>query len=90
MFVTELVFPPDYPLSPPKMKFISEMFHPNGEFSFYLCTSALASLQCIKMVVCAYLFFIHLVMIPWDMKLRLSDGVLFNLLRKYFSLLSAC
>ena len=31
VFVTELIFPPDYPLSPPKMKFISEMFHPNGE-----------------------------------------------------------
>ena len=30
VFVTELLFPTDYPLSPPKMKFISEMFHPNG------------------------------------------------------------
>ena len=29
--MTELVFPSDYPLSPPKMKFISDMFHPNGE-----------------------------------------------------------
>lgn len=31
VFVTELVFPSDYPLSPPKMKFTSEMFHPNGD-----------------------------------------------------------
>ena len=30
VFVTELIFPTDYPLSPPKMKFVSEMFHPNG------------------------------------------------------------
>ena len=30
VFVTELIFPTDYPLSPPKMKFLSEMFHPNG------------------------------------------------------------
>lgn len=30
VFVTELVFPQDYPLSPPKMKFVSDMFHPNG------------------------------------------------------------
>ena len=30
VFVTELIFPTDYPLSPPKMKFMSEMFHPNG------------------------------------------------------------
>ena len=28
--MAELVFPLDYPLSPPKMKFTSEMFHPNG------------------------------------------------------------
>lgn len=28
--MTELIFPTDYPLSPPKMRFISEMFHPNG------------------------------------------------------------
>lgn len=31
VFVTELIFPTDYPLSPPKMKFTSEMFHPNGK-----------------------------------------------------------
>ena len=31
MFVAELIFPTDYPLSPPKMKFTSEMFHPNGK-----------------------------------------------------------
>ena len=32
VFVTRLHFPSDYPLSPPKMKFISEIFHPNGNF----------------------------------------------------------
>ena len=32
VFVAELIFPTDYPLSPPKMKFISEIFHPNGMF----------------------------------------------------------
>ncbi len=30
VFVTRLHFPSDYPLSPPKMKFMSEIFHPNG------------------------------------------------------------
>lgn len=30
VFAAELVFPQDYPLSPPKMKFTSEIFHPNG------------------------------------------------------------
>ncbi|CAI9727398.1 Hypothetical predicted protein [Octopus vulgaris] len=29
VFLTRLMFPPDYPLSPPKMKFNSEIFHPN-------------------------------------------------------------
>ena len=31
VFTTRLVFPPDYPLSPPKMRFTCEMFHPNGK-----------------------------------------------------------
>lgn len=38
MFVTELVFPADYPLSPPKMKFVSNMFHPNGSESMKPCS----------------------------------------------------
>ena len=37
VFVTELIFPPDYPLSPPKMRFISEIFHPNGKY-LYSCS----------------------------------------------------
>jgi len=32
VFTTRLVFPPDYPLSPPKMRFVGDMFHPNGKF----------------------------------------------------------
>lgn len=32
VFPARLIFPPDYPLSPPKMKFTCEMFHPNSEF----------------------------------------------------------
>lgn len=36
VFPARLVFPPDYPLSPPKMKFTCEMFHPNSEFFFCL------------------------------------------------------
>jgi ubiquitin-conjugating enzyme E2 G2 len=41
VFVTELVFPQDYPLSPPKMKFISEMFHPNVYPDGRVCISIL-------------------------------------------------
>ncbi|CAD6233876.1 GSCOCG00012314001-RA-CDS, partial [Cotesia congregata] len=29
IFPAKLIFPPDYPLSPPKMQFTCEMFHPN-------------------------------------------------------------
>lgn len=29
-------FPPDYPNSPPSMKFVSEFWHPNGLFFFFL------------------------------------------------------
>jgi hypothetical protein len=42
VFVAQLVFPTDYPMSPPKMKFISEIFHPNGQL---LC---LVSCKCIS------------------------------------------
>lgn len=36
IFPAKLVFPPDYPLSPPKMQFICEMFHPNSEYYYPL------------------------------------------------------
>ncbi|KAK0523613.1 Ubiquitin-conjugating enzyme E2 15 [Tilletia horrida] len=37
----ELVFPPEYPLLPPKMKFISEMWHPNVYKDGGVCISIL-------------------------------------------------
>jgi ubiquitin-protein ligase len=30
VFVAVLTFPKDYPLSPPKMKFTTDIYHPNG------------------------------------------------------------
>lgn len=30
-FKANLTFPRDYPLRPPKMKFITEIWHPNGK-----------------------------------------------------------
>jgi len=32
-FKARLTFPPDYPMMPPKMKFETPIFHPNGESS---------------------------------------------------------
>jgi ubiquitin-conjugating enzyme E2 G2 len=35
IFPAELRFPKDYPLAPPKMKFVVDVWHPNGTFSSY-------------------------------------------------------
>ncbi|XP_074629469.1 ubiquitin-conjugating enzyme E2 G2-like isoform X2 [Acropora palmata] len=41
VFTTRLVFPPDYPLSPPKMRFTCDMFHPNVYPDGRVCISIL-------------------------------------------------
>jgi ubiquitin-conjugating enzyme E2 G2 len=33
IYEAELKFPDDYPLVPPKMRFLDTMFHPNGKFA---------------------------------------------------------
>jgi ubiquitin-conjugating enzyme E2 A len=33
IFSLKLTFPDDYPSRPPKVKFTTEIFHPNGEFT---------------------------------------------------------
>lgn len=33
IFPAELKFPKDYPLAPPTMRFLCDMWHPNGMFS---------------------------------------------------------
>lgn len=130
VFPAILSFPHDYPLSPPKMRFTGEMFHPNGKqlvcgpdgfcllagricwtFSFhgsddlrcehscmlcilwrgcllYLIIDLL--LQFTQMGEFASQFYMHQVMTPWDMRAVQSGGVLFRVLRRFSSLLSAC
>jgi hypothetical protein len=46
--VTELIFPSDYPLSPPKMRFISEMFHPNGTVQYFKITVEFPRFELLK------------------------------------------
>ncbi|RAR04130.1 ubiquitin-conjugating enzyme [Stemphylium lycopersici] len=41
VFPAELRFPKDYPLAPPKMKFITEMWHPNVYANGEVCISIL-------------------------------------------------
>uniref|UniRef100_A0A8D8CAN2 Ubiquitin-conjugating enzyme E2 G2 n=1 Tax=Culex pipiens TaxID=7175 RepID=A0A8D8CAN2_CULPI len=54
VFTAKLVFPPDYPLSPPKMRFTCEMFHPNS--MFLKCTILLmCSVKCC--IKCLFLLF---------------------------------
>jgi len=36
VFPAKLIFPSDYPLSPPKMSFTCDMFHPNSEYNLYV------------------------------------------------------
>ncbi|XP_046859316.1 ubiquitin-conjugating enzyme E2 G2-like [Xenia sp. Carnegie-2017] len=41
VFTAKMTFPTDYPLSPPKMKFTSDMFHPNVYPDGRVCISIL-------------------------------------------------
>lgn len=41
VFTAKLTFPPDYPLSPPKMQFTNEIFHPNIYQDGRVCISIL-------------------------------------------------
>lgn len=41
IFPAELKFPKDYPLAPPTMRFLCDMWHPNGTFSFSLLSRLL-------------------------------------------------
>ncbi|KAM7067408.1 ubiquitin-conjugating enzyme E2 G1 isoform 2-T2 [Molossus nigricans] len=95
VFKAHLTFPKDYPLRPPKMKFITEIWHPNGFWQFFLlhlnylmCNSnlftpkkvSLWTFDChpfkslIKMVMCAFLFFMSLVKINMVMKNQRNAG----------------
>lgn len=39
VFIISLAFEHDYPATPPKVKFISQIFHPNGTNPYYSPTS---------------------------------------------------
>ena len=43
VFPAELKFPNDYPHMPPSMKFLGDVFHPNGMFSLHVLLAPLDS-----------------------------------------------
>ncbi|XP_026862559.1 ubiquitin-conjugating enzyme E2 G2 isoform X2 [Electrophorus electricus] len=73
VFPAILSFPSDYPLSPPKMKFTCDMFHPNSELlSPFTQTGVYASRFCMPQV-----------MTPWGMRAVLRGGALYKVWRRY-------
>ena len=87
VFVARLYFPPDYPLSPPKMKFITEIFHPNSK---YFKTSPASRflifiLQFMLMVLFVFQFSMLQEMTLWATKSPRKDGVRCKVLKKFFS-----
>lgn len=40
VFKAHLTFPKDYPQKPPKMKFITDIWHPNGGYTFSLLVTS--------------------------------------------------
>ncbi len=70
VFPAKLTFPTDYPLSPPKMQFTCEMFHPNSNlkknlveyFKNFLILKLIY--QSIQMEGCVFPFYMLQVMIP--------------------------
>lgn len=104
VFPARLVFPPDYPLSPPKMKFTCEIFHPNSKFfgryppyklvaHFLMMMFAgvwTVLLQSLPMAVFVYRYCMLLAMIPWATSPRLSAGAQCRVSRRFCSVWSPC
>jgi ubiquitin-protein ligase len=57
VFPALLTFPKDYPLNPPSMRFVCDLFHPNGN------PKLKSMIKCILTVEFAFLFFTLLAMI---------------------------
>ena len=59
VFPAELKFPKDYPLAPPSMRFLGEVWHPNGLFPFpftapYSCNFAIGGIWGIWLMIMAW------------------------------------
>lgn len=92
VFPAKLVFPPDYPLSPPKMKFTCEMFHPNSNLIWIIIVVRfnIYFQKFSSTVEFAYQFCTPQAMIQWATSYPLNDGVPYRALKKSCSALSQC
>lgn len=93
VFPAKLVFPPDYPLSPPKMQFTCEMFHPNSELDrIGNCPypNLMGLFQFILMVGFVSRYYMHREMIRWVTNRVPNDGLLFKVWKRFCYLSSAC
>lgn len=72
-FIATMDFPQDYPHRPPEMRFISEMWHPNGMYMSFTVHQ-----QCIPMVLSVYLYYIHLVMMCMGTRVVRRGGALWT------------
>ncbi len=45
VFAAELRFPKDYPLAPPSMRFLGDVWHPNGMYTLIYTSSLILSLE---------------------------------------------
>ena len=53
MFQLQLLFPKEYPQKPPQVRFLSKMFHPNGQLSTNSALTSLPSCLVVPLLCCA-------------------------------------
>lgn len=92
VFPAELKFPKDYPLAPPSMKFLGEIFHPNGMWSPQRtsefappCPSSYTDIdtQCTRAVWCVSQSCTHLATTRITMNMPRRDGARFRVSRRF-------
>jgi len=66
IFYANMNFPKDYPVNPPTMQFVTDIWHPNGMFSLRMCMfdgppllTSYLSQQSTLMAESVYPFYIH-------------------------------
>lgn len=92
VFAAELKFPKDYPLSPPSMRFLGNMWHPNSKIelpfptilnsarSRSICSNI--NLQYLKTETFAFLFYTRRATTQTTTSTHLSGGVRFRVSRR--------